>query len=236
MLEGARIVVVVPAFEEAPRLGGVLSTLPAFVDQAIVVDDASRDETSAVARRFAPRAELLRHERNLGVGAAIATGYRRALDLTSSPGDVIAVMAGDAQMHPGDLAALIVPVARGACDYAKGNRFAWPSSVGSIPLGRRTGIRVLSVLTSVAIGRRIYDAQSGYTAIARRTLVGIDLGSLYPGFGYPNDLLGRLAHARILEVPVRPVYGSEKSKLRPWHVPRILRLIGRAAVRARLGR
>lgn len=236
MLEGARIVVVVPAFDEEPRLATVLSTLPAFVDSAVVVDDASRDETSAVALRFAPRVELMRHERNSGVGAAITTGYRRALELTSAPCDVVAVMAGDAQMHPGDLAALVLPVARGVCDYAKGNRFAWPAGTSSIPLGRRIGIRVLSALTSVAIGRRIYDAQSGYTAFARRTLAGIDLGSVYGGFGYPNDLLGRLAHARILEVPVRPMYGNEKSKLRPWHVPRIMLLIGRAAVRSRLGR
>lgn len=237
MLEGARVVVVVPAYEEGPRVGRVLSTLPAFVDAAIVVDDASRDDTSDVARGFAPeRVEVIRHAENRGVGAAIVTGYRRALERTAAPRDAIAVMAGDGQMHPDDLEALVVPVARGACDYAKGDRFSWPDGARMIPRARRVGIRVLSALTSAAVGRRVRDAQSGYTVIARATLASLDLDAVTPRFGYPNDLLGRLARARVLEVPVRPVYADEQSKLRLWHLPKIMALVGRAAIRARLGR
>lgn len=236
MFEGARVVVVVPAFDEGPRLGRVLSTLPELVDHAIVVDDASRDDTSDVARRFAPRVELLRHAENRGVGAAIVTGYRRALELTRAPRDAIAVMAGDGQMHPDDLEALVRPVARDACDYAKGNRFAWPGGARMIPPARRLGISALARLTSLAIGQPVADAQSGYTVIARAALAELDLDAVYPRFGYPNDLLGRLARRRIQEIPVRPIYAGEPSKLRLWHVPRIMALVARAGARARLGR
>src|SRR4051812_16570304 len=96
--------------------------MPSFVDQVIVVDDASGDRTSFEAAR-AGSAEVIRHPENRGVGAAIVTGYRRALERGAS---VVAVMAGDGQMHPDDLAAVVLPVVRGEADYVKGNRLAYP--------------------------------------------------------------------------------------------------------------
>ena len=106
------MVVVVPAFQEEARIGQVLRTLPAWVDHVVVVDDASRDGTSEAARAVGdPRVEVVVHEKNRGVGAAIVTGYRRALTLPGAA--VFAVMAGDGQMHPDDLAAVVGPVARG---------------------------------------------------------------------------------------------------------------------------
>src|SRR6185369_3263644 len=89
-----------------------------------VVDDASRDRTAQVASAAVdPRVRVVRHETNRGVGASIVTGYHAAL---AARADAIAVMAGDAQMHPDDLATLAYPVVRGEVDYAKGNRFCHP--------------------------------------------------------------------------------------------------------------
>src|SRR5690242_6356428 len=124
MLEGARLFVVVPAHNEERLLPATLAGIPAFVDQIVVVDDASRDRTAEVATSTGDaRVHVVRHDANRGVGAAIATGYRAAL---RGGADAIAVMAGDAQMHPDDLTELARPVVRGQVDYAKGDRFAHP--------------------------------------------------------------------------------------------------------------
>src|SRR5262245_13065607 len=117
MIDGSVIAVVVPAYREADRVGEVVRRMPAYVDRVVVVDDASDDATSERARSAGDAVHIVRHERNRGVGAAIASGYRRALELGA---DVVAVMAGDGQMDPEDLRALVVPLLRGDADYSKG--------------------------------------------------------------------------------------------------------------------
>src|SRR6266496_5077698 len=120
MLEGKRVAVVVPAHDEEKLIAETIRSIPDLVDRIFVVDDASRDRTADAVRGVGdPRVELVEHERNLGVGAAILTGYRRAL---AERIDVTAVMAADAQMDPGDLETLVAPVARMEVDYAKANR------------------------------------------------------------------------------------------------------------------
>jgi glycosyltransferase involved in cell wall biosynthesis len=212
MFKGRRIAVVVPAFNEAAKIARTLRSIPGFVDQVIVVDDASRDGTARLARRSQRRGlTVLVHDQNRGVGAAIATGYAAAF---AAGADVIAVMAGDSQMDPADLVALIEPVTSGRADYAKGNRFAWPGVYRVMPPSRALGNVVLSHLTRWASGYgRVFDSQCGYTAANRRALAVILSGPVFPRYGYPNDLLCRLgAHAaRVVDVPVRPVYGPD------WH-------------------
>ncbi len=229
MFQGARVAVVVPAYCEARLLPKTLRGMPEFVDSIVVVDDASPDGTSRVARSVEdPRVETLRHPRNLGVGAAITTGYARALALGA---DVVAVMAGDAQMDPDDLPRVIAPVVAGRADYVKGNRFVHAAAT-DMPLTRRVGSRALSLLTRAATGLDVDDTQCGFTAIARSTLERIDLGSIWPRYGYPNDILGVLAQGsfRVVEVPVRPVYRDESSGLRPWHLASIAGVILRRSV------
>ncbi len=210
-----------------------LAAMPAFVDAIVVVDDASRDATSAAALAVGdPRVRVVRHAVNRGVGAAIATGYREALALGA---DVLAVMAGDAQMHPDDLPALLAPVLLGAADYAKGDRLGHPAR-REMPLLRRVVGRALSWLTARATGfSSLSDSQCGYTALSARAASRLDLDALWPRYGYPNDLLGQLARARcrVVDVPVRPVYRDERSGLRAWHVATILWLIARAAWQGR---
>jgi glycosyltransferase involved in cell wall biosynthesis len=231
MIDGSVIAVVVPAYREAVRVGEVVRTMPAFVDRVVVVDDASDDATAASARAADDeRLVVVEHRRNLGVGAAIVSGYRRASELGA---DVIAVMAGDGQMDPTDLAALLGPVLRGAADYAKGNRLAHPEVWRAMPRERLVGSWVLSRLTSWAAGVAIDDSQCGYTVISASALARIDLDRLYPRYGYPNDLIGLLAREgmRIVEVPVRPVYRGEASGMRAWHALVIGGLCARVAYR-----
>ncbi|HZO14965.1 MAG TPA: glycosyltransferase family 2 protein [Polyangiaceae bacterium] len=234
MIDGAVIAVVVPAFREAERIGAVVHGMPAYVDHVVVVDDASDDESGARARAARGDVDVIRHDRNRGVGAAIATGYRRALDRGA---DVIAVMAGDGQMDPRDLRALIEPVLGGAA-YAKGNRLRHPDVWRTMPRERLFGSLVLSKLTSWAAGVPIEDSQCGYTAIAARAVARLDLDALFPRYGYPNDLIGMIAREElaIVEVPVRPIYRGEPSGMRPWHVLTIGGLIARVAWRRLLDR
>ena len=225
---------VVPAWDEAPRIARVLRTMPAWVDDIVVVDDASRDGTIEAAHAAGDaRVCVERHAINRGVGAAIATGYRRAAAPGGAPRDAFVVMAGDGQMDPRDLPAVVDPIARGEADYVKGDRFRWPGGTSEMPFARRIGGRVLSWATGRAVGRPISDSQCGYTAIARAACEKLDLDGLWPRFGYPNDLLSQLTlrGLRIVEVPVRAVYADEVSRLRARHVPVIAGLIARAWVR-----
>jgi glycosyltransferase involved in cell wall biosynthesis len=215
MLEGKRVAVVVPAYDEEKLIGATLATIPAFVDKVYVVDDASRDGTAARAHEGGDRVEVITHEKNQGVGAAILTGYRRAL---AEGVDVTAVMAGDNQMDPADLEAIAAPVARGELDYAKANRLFTGRAWELIPRTRYLGNAVLSLLTKIASGYwHVADSQSGYTAISRQTLELLDLDRIYKRYGFPNDMLVHLnvINARVRDIPSRPVYGvGENSGIR----------------------
>jgi glycosyltransferase involved in cell wall biosynthesis len=209
MYRGLSVAVVIPAFNEERAIARAIRTVPGFVDRIIVVDDASRDRTGRLARRSWRRGlEVVRHGANRGVGGAIVTGYRRALALGL---DVAVVMAGDGQMDPGDLPALLDPIAAGRADYVKGNRFARGDTWRVMPWTRIAGNVLLSLATKVVSGYwGSFDSQCGYTAIARRALERLELDRLFPRYGYPNDLLARLhaAGARVVDVPVRAIYGA----------------------------
>ena len=216
MLEGKRVAVVVPAFDEEKLIVTTLASIPEYVDRVIVVDDASRDGTAAAAAGTGEeRVTVITHDENRGVGAAIVTGYKRALE---DGIDVTCVMAGDNQMDPDDLEAIAGPVARGDVEYAKANRLFTGRAWDLIPRNRYLGNAVLSLLTKIASGYwHVADSQSGYTAVSLKTLELLDLDRIYPRYGFPNDMLVHLnvINARVRDVPSRPVYGvGETSGIR----------------------
>jgi glycosyltransferase involved in cell wall biosynthesis len=218
VIEGKRIGVIVPAYNEERLLAETLAAVPGFVDRVIVVDDASRDGTAGCAHEAAARDQriiVLSRERNGGVGAAIVTGYKRAIHERL---DVTCVMAADNQMDPDDLEHLVAPVARGEVDYAKANRLVSGQAWQLIPHHRYLGNAVLSLLTKVASGYwHVADSQSGYTAIALPMLEQLDLDRIYARYGFPNDMLVHLNvwNARVRDIPSRPVYGvGERSGIR----------------------
>ncbi len=216
MLDGKRVAVVVPAHDDEKLIAETIRSIPGFVDRILIVDDASRDRTAEVVRGLPdPRVELVEHDRNLGVGAAILTGYRRAL---AERIDVTAVMAADAQMDPGDLETLVRPVARKEVDYAKANRLFTGQAWEVIPRYRYLGNAFLSLLTKIASGYwHVADSQSGYTAISLQMLELLDLDRIYPRYGFPNDMLVHLniLNARVRDYPSRPIYGvGERSGIR----------------------
>jgi glycosyltransferase involved in cell wall biosynthesis len=225
MLENKTIAVVVPAYNEEKLIGRVMETMPDIVDRIYVVDDCSLDETCRRVTDYQDypnlnaRLELIRHINNQGVGRAIVTGYRKAIEEKM---DVVAVMAGDAQMDPEELESVISPIVRGEVDYVKGNRLFTGEAWRLIPRHRYLGNAFLSLMTKIASGYwHVADSQTGYTAISREALALLPLEKLYPRYGYPNHLLVMLNvfDQRVKDLPVRPVYNiGERSGIRLWKV------------------
>jgi glycosyltransferase involved in cell wall biosynthesis len=224
MVEGKRVAVVIPAHNEQDLVGETLAGIPGFVDRVIVVDDASGDATAERARAVGdPRVDVVTHDVNAGVGAAIVTGYKLAL---AERLDVVCVMAADNQMDPADLETLVTPVARGELDYAKANRLFTGEAWSLIPRTRYLGNAILSLLTKIASGYwHVADSQTGYTAISHEMLAKLDLDRVYARYGFPNDMLVHLNvwNARVRDFPSRPIYGvGERSGIRLRKVvPRI---------------
>jgi len=222
MYRDKTIAVIIPAFNEEKLIGKVLESMPGFVDHIVVVDDASRDRTGEITQTYQKgerRITYIRHPKNKGVGGSIVTGYKWARDRGV---DISVVMAGDAQMDPEDLPALLDPVAEGRVDYSKGNRLFTGKAWRVIPKTRYLGNAVLSFLTKIASGYwHVADSQSGYGAVALEVLKTLDLENIYPRYGMPNDFLVRLNvyQFRVADVPVNPIYGvGEESGIKIYRV------------------
>lgn len=210
MYRGLKISVVVPAYNEESQISRVIETMPAFVDMMVIINDQSKDRTSEVIHNHevfsTGRITLIEHEVNQGVGGAIASGYKWVRDAGY---DIAVVMAGDGQMNPEDLPALLDPVVDNQADYTKGNRLVTGEAFKRIPKIRFFGNSVLSLLTKIASGYwHVADSQTGYTAINKIALKLIDWDEMYKRYGQPNDLLVKLnvAGMRVVDVPIEPVY------------------------------
>ena len=214
MYLGARVAVVIPAHDEERLIGDTLAGVPPFVDDVVVVDDASRDGTArVVATRREARVHLHVRQTNGGVGAAILDGYSLAF---ARGADVIVVVGADGQMDPGEMPRLLDEVVSGRTDYAKGSRLGHPELRQRMPPTRLVGNVVLSWLTRLALARDIRDSQCGYAALRASRVPELPFARLYKRYGFPNDLLATLLEqgARVSEVPVTPIYGDEDSGIR----------------------
>ncbi|MDD5141893.1 glycosyltransferase family 2 protein [Methanoregula sp.] len=217
LYRGSKIGVVVPAYNEERLIGDTLAGIPEFVCRVYVVNDCSKDRTQEVVEYYAkndPSIVPITHEVNQGVGAAIVTGYKKALE---DKMDYVAVMAGDNQMDPRFLPELLDPVVEQRCDYTMGNRLINQEFRKGMSKWRYLGNSVLTMLTKIASGYwQMMDPQNGYTVISRRALERISLTGIYPRYGYCNDVLVKLnvLGFRVINVPHPARYGMEKSKIK----------------------
>ena len=226
---GRRIAVVVPAYNEEDLIGETLGGIPDYVARVYAVDDGSADRTGEIIEDYARRDQRIvpiHHNPNRGVGAAITSGYKHALD---DGMDIVAVMAGDNQMDAAYLPSLLDPIIDGRADYTKGNRLINEAYRTGMSRWRSFGNSLLTFLTKVASGYwQMMDPQNGYTAISAKALKAIPLDDVYQGYGYCNNLLVwlNIYNMRVLDVAIPARYGREKSKIRySTYIPRVSNLL-----------
>jgi len=210
------IAVVIPAYRVEQNIQEVLRGIPAYIRHIIVVDDASPDATAdlvAAAAKRNKRIVLLHHEKNQGVGGAMVSGFRKALELGAQ---VIIKLDGDGQMDPVHIPALITPLINGEADYTKGNRFRDFTSLQQMPLIRRIGNLGLSFLTKAATGYwNIFDPTNGYFAIRAEMLAQLPLEKIDKGYFFETSMLSRLylLGAHVLDITIPARYRNEISNL-----------------------
>lgn len=212
----AVVAVVIPAYRAERTVAQVIAGLPSFISLIIVVDDCSPDRTAEVVTRAAAsdaRIRLVRHAVNQGVGGAVLSGYRHALELGA---DVIVKMDSDLQMDPAELPALLGPILQREADYTKGNRFLHARQLTSMPLVRRIGNLGLSFLTKLASGYwGIFDPTNGYTAISARVAELLDQDAISRRYFFETSMLAELGMLRgvVRDVPMPARYQDEISHL-----------------------
>ena len=209
------ITVVIPAYKVTRQIESVLKSIGKGVDHIIVVDDECPDQSGVFAQKVKDRRiEIIFHERNLGMGGAMITGYKRALELNS---DVIIKMDGDGQMEASRIPELIEPILNGKADYTKGNRFFEVEAIKEMPKLRIFGNFGLSFLTKISTGYwKIFDPNNGFTAISANALSRLPLNKIDPRYFFQPDILFRLYlnDAVIRDIPMSSVYNDEKSNLK----------------------
>jgi len=210
------LAVVIPAYHVADEIESVLSEIPEYLHYIIVVDDASPDNTSELVQAFAnqdKRIVLIRHEQNQGVGGAMLTGFRKALELGAQ---IIVKIDGDHQMDPAHIPALVTPLLEGKADYAKGNRFRDFESLQHMPLIRRIGNLGLSFLTKAATGYwNCFDPTNGYFAIRAEVLEQLPFERIARSYFFETSMLANLylLDAFVLDVPMPARYRGERSSM-----------------------
>ena len=217
MMDEHAICVVIPARNEEEHIQRVLETLPSFVDHAVVIDDGSTDSTYERATSASSSADVkVLQTQGIGVGGAIDLGHQHFLNSVEQP-FVSVVMAGDGQMDPDDLHDVVQPIINDLADHVKGNRMLNSKDIEQMPKRRRRASRILGWLTTLASGRITNDPQCGYTATSSKLLNEWDWNRSWSGYGYPNYWLIRLSSQgkRVVDVPVKAVYGDEQSGIRP---------------------
>jgi dolichol-phosphate mannosyltransferase len=232
---GLRVIAMAPVLDEALKIGDVVARTPRpLVDEVLVIDDGSRDDSAAVAR--AGGARVLALGRTVGVGAALREGFRYAIDAGFH---VVVVMAGNNKDSPEEIPLLLEPIADGRADFVQGSRFLKANpDFGEMPCYRRVATRVHPWLFSLVARRRVTESTNGFRAVHRRVLVDprLDLGQpwldQYELEPYLYLRAIQLGYGTA-EVPVTKRYGSRalgQTKMPPvvgwWSILRPLVYVG----------
>ncbi|MCR8454639.1 MAG: glycosyltransferase family 2 protein [Crenarchaeota archaeon] len=204
------IVACIPAYNEEKTIAGVVLRTMKYVDRVIVCDDGSSDLTGLIAERLG--AEVIRHGRNLGYGAALSSLFRRAEELGA---DIAVTLDADGQHDPSYIPRLVEPIIKGEADIVIGSRFLSREEEKAVPAYRRLGIRVITWLTRRTSYKELTDAQSGFRAYSRRAVPFIIPSEMGMGASVEILLKARRAGLKIVEVPVRIEYGEETSTHNP---------------------
>ena len=210
-----KIAAVIPAYKVADHIVKVVSEIGKDVDLIFVIDDACPQKSGQLVKKKIKdkRVTVITHSQNQGVGGAVVSGYRAALEAGA---DIIVKIDGDGQMDATKIHELTDPIVEGKADYTKGNRFDSITGLRQMPGIRIFGNGALSLMTKVSTGYwNVTDPTNGFTAIHADMLRGITLEMLSKRFFFESDLLFRLSLARavVWDIPMESRYGTEKSNL-----------------------
>jgi glycosyltransferase involved in cell wall biosynthesis len=190
------VVVGIPAFNEEKTIGRVVCEAQKYADVVVVCDDGSQDLTAEIARRLG--ADVVRHERNLGYGAAIQSLFKRAQEFSA---DILVTLDADGQHDPSEIPCVIKPVADGQADIVVGSRFIDERGTQEMPFYRRFGVRVISHMVNGSAKNGVSDAQSGFRAYNRQAIE--HLSVVEAGMGASVEILLEASKhdLKICEVP-----------------------------------
>jgi len=215
-LEELNIIAIVPCYRVEAEVGMVIANLPHYLKHILFVDDASPDGTVEIIRNAAKkdhRILLLQHEKNQGVGGAMVTGFRRAIELKA---DIAVKLDGDGQMDTAHIPEILAPIIYKQADYTKGNRFRDFQALQNMPAIRRIGNVALGFLTKAATGYwNIFDPTNGFIAIDGRVLAQLPLHKIDKTYFFETSMLAQLylLDAVVKDVPMPARYGNEVSNL-----------------------
>lgn len=208
------ISVVIPSYKVSKHILDVIKDIPTFVKHIIVIDDKCPQNSGNIAETSNDdRVIVCYHEINQGVGGAVVTGYKKALEIGS---DIVVKIDGDGQMDVNYMKKLIQPIVDGSADYTKGNRFTDFKALRQMPKIRLFGNSGLSFLVKASSGYwNMMDPTNGYTAINKHALEELDLDNLAKRYFFESDMLINLniENAVVKDVSIPAKYGDEESNL-----------------------
>jgi glycosyltransferase involved in cell wall biosynthesis len=212
MLNGKKIVVVLPAYNAAKTLERTYREIPfEFVDDVVLVDDASRDDTAEVARKLG--IHTIVHERNKGYGGNQKTCYRTALGLGA---DIVVMLHPDYQYTPRLITAISAMIAYGEFDAVLASRILGIGALkGGMPLYKYVANRVLTLVENLLLGHKLSEYHTGYRAFSREVLERLPLDANSDDFVFDNQMLAQVVWAdfRIGEVSCPTKYFPEASSI-----------------------
>jgi dolichol-phosphate mannosyltransferase len=214
------VAVVIPCYRVTNHVLNVIAKIGAEVSVIFVVDDFCPDGSGEFIRNNCPdsRVVILHNPQNMGVGGAVLTGYRAAIEAGA---DVIVKIDGDGQMDPKLIPTFIAPIVAGEADYTKGNRFFDLEEIRAMPKLRLFGNAVLSFLTKLSSGYwDLFDPTNGYTAIHAVVARHLPFEKISRRYFFETDILFRLniLRAVVVDVPMNAKYGDEVSNLKIWRI------------------
>ena len=212
----ASIAVVIPSYKVTRHILAVIQAIGPEVDRIYVVDDCCPEGSGRYVQdnNRDPRVTVLFNAENQGVGGAVMTGYRTAID---DGFDIIVKIDGDGQMDPSLLPRFVAPIVNGRADYTKGNRFFDLEKIARMPKMRIFGNAVLSFMTKFSTGYwSSFDPTNGYTAIAAGTAAQLPLDKISKRYFFETDMLFRLNTVRavVVDIPMDAKYDDEVSNLK----------------------
>jgi glycosyltransferase involved in cell wall biosynthesis len=215
MLNGKRIVVVMPAYNAARTLRRTYAEIPRdVVDEVLLVDDASRDETVAIAAELGIR--YLVHETNQGYGANQKTCYRHALAMGA---DVVIMLHADYQYTPRLITAMAAMITSGVYEVVLGSRVLGRGALaGGMPLYKFISNRLLTAIQNISLRRRLTEYHTGYRAYSRNVLLRLPLEENSDGFVFDNEILVQLVYFgyEVAEITCPAKYFEEASSTGVW--------------------